>query len=160
VSGDPNIEYIYGDYTQQELYDLYCKAHCLVNPNKGEGFGLIPREFAATGGISLTTNWGGTSEFLDLWGWPIDYDLEIADWIGIKNLQGKSLGQWAEPKLSSVRRMMRTSFENREKMLREAKTKSNFVDSFYDWEFFALNVYAIWEAITNGYTIRSSKIPT
>lgn len=36
-----NIELIQQDMTEQELYELYCRCDVLINPNRGEGFGLL-----------------------------------------------------------------------------------------------------------------------
>ena len=71
-----NIEVILRDLDEQELYELYLRADVLVNPHRGEGFGLLPREFACTGGVALTTDWSGTADGLPFWGVPIPYRLE------------------------------------------------------------------------------------
>jgi hypothetical protein len=152
---NPNIKVIYEDFTPTQLVDLYYKSHCLINPHKGEGFGLIPREFAATGGISLTTNWSGTADNLDLWGWPLEYSLEIADWKGNKNLQGQDLGVWAKPDMEDLKNKMRSVFEYRENYLKTTKDKSNFVTSFYRWDNFATCILVLWKAILNGRSRRS-----
>ena len=92
---NPNIETIQADYTEAELYALHCRADVLINPHRGEGFGLLPREFVASGGVALTTNWSGTVDGLPWWGVPIPYTLERAGWKGNKGLEGTDVGEWA-----------------------------------------------------------------
>jgi hypothetical protein len=78
VLTNPNIEVIHQDMSEQELYELYCRCDVLINPHKGEGFGLLPREFAATGGFALTTGWSGTADAIEQWGYALPYTLETA----------------------------------------------------------------------------------
>lgn len=160
VSEDPNIEYIYEDYSVEQMYDLYTRCHCLVNPNKGEGFGLIPREFAATGGISLTTDWGGTADLLPLWGWPIEADIVKADWHGHNQFVGKDLGEWADPNLFQLKSLMRDVFNRKKYYLGKVEEKSKFAIQRYTWEFFTKSVLTLWEALNNGNRTRSPETST
>lgn len=62
----PNVYIAYGDFTEEELNDLYnhskVKAH--VSFTKGEGFGRPLIEAAITGKPIITTNWSGHLDFL------------------------------------------------------------------------------------------------
>lgn len=147
---NPNIDVIYEDMTPAQLNDLYRSCHCLVNPNLGEGFGLIPREFAATGGISLATAWAGTSEDIQHWGWPIDYRLARADWAGIEKFKGQDLGLWAEVEPARVARLMRHVYAERVYYQSRAYVKSQGLQEFYSWEKFAAGVYGVWRGIVYG----------
>jgi glycosyltransferase involved in cell wall biosynthesis len=144
IVDNPNIEIISQDMTEDELYALYLQADCLVNPNKGEGFGIIPREFAATGGISLATGWGGTADRIGLWGVELPYTLERADWSGAKNLQGQDLGFWAEPDIEGIARIMRHVADNRETYHDRAAQRAEMVRRLYDWRAFAIRVLDVW----------------
>src|SRR5690606_13333605 len=64
-SGDANVEILRADLSVDAMAELYASCDCMVFPTRGEGFGLPPREFAATGGVVLATNWGGTADDLD-----------------------------------------------------------------------------------------------
>lgn len=141
-----NVEEIAQDMTDQELYELYLKCDCLVNPNKGEGFGLIPREFAATGGISLATNWGGTADDIGLWGVPLPYKLVPADWSRVKSLAGQSLGEWAEVDVDDLAVTMRSVADNRVYHQWIAAQVAPAVRELYDWRKFAERVYEVWRA--------------
>lgn len=65
-----NVEYVTGDLTEIELRDLYYRAHVMLFPGR-EGYGLPPREFAATGGVALALDWGGTQDDLERWGFQL-----------------------------------------------------------------------------------------
>jgi glycosyltransferase involved in cell wall biosynthesis len=147
---NPNITLIQQDMTEQELYQLYCTAHALVNPNMGEGFGLIPREFAATGGIAMATGWGGTADDIDVWGVRLPYRLIKADWGGHKRFAGKDLGSWAEPDIEGVAALMRHVADERQVYTNRAMQQAPHVPTMYNWRDFASNVLKIWQEATNG----------
>lgn len=148
---NPNIEIVQRDLSEHELAALYARADVLVNPNMGEGFGLIPREFAASGGVALTTGWGGTADDLPAWGWPLPYTLVPAMWEGNKTLAGQDLGVWAEPDVDGVAAMMREVAANRDEYAWEALGKAQAAHSLYDWDAFARRVLTVWEEVASGY---------
>lgn len=63
----PNVYLAYGDFTEEEMNDLYnhpkVKAH--VSFTKGEGFGRPLMEAALTSKPIITTNWSGHLDFLN-----------------------------------------------------------------------------------------------
>ena len=139
-----NITLLQQDMTEAELYELYKSADCLVNPNLGEGFGLIPREFAATGGVTLATNWSGTADDIEKWGWPIPYTLKPADWRGIEKFQGVDLGDWAEPDVHTLADLMRDVADNYETYHMVALGQAENIHKLYSWREFTTAVYEIW----------------
>lgn len=141
---NPNITLIQRDMTEQELYQLYLECDCLVNPNAGEGFGLLPLEFAATGGIALATDWGGTGDYIRTVGVPLPYKLVKADWRGHKKFEGQDLGDWAEPITEVVAQLMRYVADNRETYRWMAAEVAPQVRELYDWRRFAERVYEVW----------------
>ena len=148
---NPNFEVVQQDMSEEELAALYQRADVLINPNKGEGFGLIPREFAATGGIALATGWGGTADHIDEWGWPLPYTLEKADWTGNQTLEGRELGEWATCDPGAVAKILRDVAVNRECYLEQARQKAK-VAARYTWRRFALDVRYIWRGVVEyGY---------
>jgi hypothetical protein len=55
---DPSgVVYFNDTFTRDEMYELYSKVDCCVNPTRGEGFGLIPLEQMAMGKPVIATNW-------------------------------------------------------------------------------------------------------
>jgi glycosyltransferase involved in cell wall biosynthesis len=141
-----NIDFVQADMDEDELYRLYLSADCLVNANMGEGFGLIPREFAATGGIVLATEWSGTADDLERWGWPVPYTLVPADWKGAKNLEPHApLGVWAEPDVEALAGIMRAVADNREEYAARAFKRAYGLAQMYSWPAFAAGVYEVWK---------------
>jgi len=147
---NPNVEIVQRDMSETELYELYLSAHCLVFPTKGEGFGLPPREFAATGGIALATGWGGTADGIEQWGVPIPYKLVPADWRGAKRLEGQPLGEWAEVDVADVAEAMRYVALEREQLLRRAYSQAPRVRAMYDWRKFAGQALSTYEGVADG----------
>lgn len=151
----PNVVTIFEDYTYEQLNELYLNCHCLINPNKGEGFGLIPREFSATGGISLVTNWGGTAEGIDNWGYPLDYTLSAATWPGYKKFQGVDLGVWADPDIADLRRKMRDVYDNKELLLDYSFIKGKMARNSYSWSDFSRRVLNLYRSLSHGIKSRT-----
>jgi glycosyltransferase involved in cell wall biosynthesis len=141
---NPNIETIQQDMTEDELADLYARCDVLVNPNMGEGFGLIPREFAATGGIALATNWSGTGEDLERWGWGLPYELVKADWRGARHLEGTELGEWAKPDIKGVTEVLKHVRYNISSYKEEAEKRAKSLPSYYSWEKYAEIILKRW----------------
>lgn len=139
-----NIEVIQEDYNEQQLYELYCSCDVLINPHYGEGFGLIPREFAATGGISLTTAWSGTEDDLRTWGWGIPYELVPADWRGVRRLEKLDLGYWAKPNLEGLVELLREVATFIDSYKLEAMRRAISVYKMFSWERFGREVLAVW----------------
>lgn len=145
-----NIELIQQDMTEQELYELYCQCDVLINPNRGEGFGLLPREFAATGGISLATNWGGTAGEIEQWGMPIAYTLGKADWGMQPGLQDQDLGDWALPDAEHLVNLLKHIAQNQQVYQAQAMQKAPNGHKLYSWPCFVEKVFHVWEGCTNG----------
>lgn len=146
---NPNIRLIQQDMSEQELYELYCSCDCMIAANKGEGFGLLPREASASGCITLATNWGGTADDLDLWGWPLSYQLNKADWSGQPGLEGLDLGDWADPCIEDVAKKLRDVADRKEWYAAEAYKKAENLHKLYSWRKFSESVYEVWRGVTS-----------
>lgn len=153
---NPNITVIQQDMSEQELYELYLQADVLINPNKGEGFGLIPREFAATGGIACATGWGGTVDNINDWGVWLPYELEPADWKGVKSLAGFDLGEWAKPDIDGVAETLIHVAKDIDWYRARSQRRANNAVALYSWRKFAEQVLSIWKEAAVGYSNRLS----
>lgn len=141
---NPNIDVISTDMTEQQLYEFYCDCDCMVFPSRGEGFGLPPREFAATGGIAIATNWGGLADDIHVWGVPLETGLVPADWGGNKTLEGQTLGVWAEPDIEVLADLMKCIADHNQAYRIRAHHGANKIPGLYSWYKFATAVYDIW----------------
>lgn len=154
--GNRNITAIHQDMSEAELYQLYLSADVLINAHRGEGFGMIPREFAATGGIAMTTAWSGTADGLGEWGLPLPYTLVKAGWEDNKLLEGQELGSWAEPDIAGVAHALQTVAANREAYQAWAKRAAHRAAALYSWRQFAEQVLSIWKDAADGFAATSA----
>lgn len=145
-----NVTWIQRDMSEEELYTLYLQADVMISPNKGEGFGLLPREFAATGGISLATQWGGTADDLDQWGWGLPYALAPVRWDMHPLFDGQDLGEWAEPDAANVAQVLRGVAACISDYRAIAAKRAPNVARMYSWRKFAESVLGIWEQVAQG----------
>lgn len=143
-----NIVQIGEDYSNEQMAELYRQCHVMVFPSCGEGFGLPPREFAATGGIAMVTNWGGLADDVADWGVPIPYSLCDA-WSDKPDWYGK-LGQWADVDVDMVANRMKLIDYNYTAYAERAMRAAKFVHQNYRWETFGEYVIKVWEIAANG----------
>lgn len=146
---NPNIRIIAEDYSDEQMARLYTRCQVMVFPSSGEGFGLPPREFAATGGIALATNWSGTADDIQYWGVPVPYTLAAAwaeklDWAGI-------LGQWAAIDIATLADQMKFIATYYDGYADFGIRAAGFVRSHYRWSAFAQRVQAIWNDAVEEY---------
>lgn len=129
---------------------LYQMMDCMVFPTRGEGFGWPPREFAATGGPAICTDWGGTADDIDRWGYALPYGLGPA-WSGMAQF-AEVCGEWAEPDVQALADLMcmAAALPDPDRGL-EAATA---VRELYRWDRFAQIIMQLWrgDAHGNSYT--------
>ncbi len=102
---DVNVQLIEGRLLHSEWLLQLRSADCFVFPSRGEGWGLPPREAAATGLPAIATDWSGTAADVDQWGIPLPITgLESADY-GF--WEPGSVGRWAQPDETALRSLLR-----------------------------------------------------
>jgi hypothetical protein len=149
-----NIAVIAEDYNDAQMADLYAKSHVMVFPSSGEGFGLPPREFAATGGVSLATNWGGTADDIQQWGIPLPCTLTDA-WSDKPEWFGK-LGQWADIDIDILAEQMRHIADHYQHYVDFGVRAAGFVRSHYRWQTFANRVQSTWERLVEESAVNAN----
>lgn len=142
---NPNVEALKGDMSNDELAALYQRCHVMVFPTHGEGFGLPPREFAATGGIAIATNWGGTADDIQHWGVPLDYTMEDA--FPQHGAFAGAVGQWAKPDVEHIKTLLRQTAMYYKYYETRAAKAAGFVRDTYDWQTFADKCLQIYNDI-------------
>lgn len=140
-----NVRILDEDLDEFELNDLYRSVDCMVFPSRGEGFGIPPREFAATGGVSIVNKWW--ADDVEAWAYPVNYTM-VPAWQGHREFGG--LGEWAEPDVDHLAEQM-AYVENLERTnIRYARyigeQSARRVRKLYNWQKFAARCWEIWQA--------------
>ena len=164
----PNIHLLAQDMTEPELAQLFADVDCFVFPTRGEGFGLPVREAAGTGLPVITTNWGGTADDLQQWGYPIRSKLAPA-WSGNQHMNAlappsenefpaklRGLGEWAEPDVNHLAEQMQHVATG--KLIRtQARKSAANVRKLYSWQRFADQVLEVYKQQVAKYPIKGRR---
>lgn len=126
VTGD--IDLVAGKLTNQEEVDLYARAHCYVQPSRGEGFGLQPLQAIAQGMPTILTDAHGHQAFAHL-GYGISAGLSKAGYFA----QGYA-GDWWEPNFDELCDRMRWVYDNYTDATEFAATASQVAREQFTWE--------------------------
>jgi glycosyltransferase involved in cell wall biosynthesis len=141
----PCIEILRQDMTETQMQQLYACADAYVFATRGEGFGLPPREAAATGLPVIATRWGGTADDITAWGYPLRATLAPA-WQDDEKLRG--LGEWAAPDLDHLIEQMRYVSSGNPMIAHMGQESARRIRRLYDWQRFAEGVLNVWLDVT------------
>jgi glycosyltransferase involved in cell wall biosynthesis len=150
---NPNIKVISKEMSDRQMAALMAQADVYIFPTAGEGFGLPCREFAATGGLAITTNWGGTADDLHRWGLPIRSKGLVPAWKGEQGLEG--VGCWADPDVDDLAATMKHVAAHMDYYRAGALERSKFVRKQYRWNAFAKAALKVWQEALVGYSKRA-----
>lgn len=130
--GDENVDVIEGLFDRPELRAMLERADCYVFPSRGEGWGLPPREAAATGLPVIATNYGGLAEEIDAWALPLEVaGMSIADYGWFEKGE---IGEWAEPDVDHLIHLMRWCHENQGKARAVGHGAARWIAQDATWE--------------------------
>lgn len=117
-----NIEYIFENYSQAQMDDLWRRTHCFVFPSRGEGFGLPPLESMAHGIPTIVTK-GSAMKTMSWWGLPLPTSGKVpANYDGLHNY-----GQWDQPDEKDLRDLMLYVYENYDREKRNAEFNASII---------------------------------
>ena len=124
-----NVEYIFENYSQNQMDDLWRKTHCFVFPSRGEGFGLPPLESMAHGIPTIITK-GSAMETFSWWGLPLHSTGKIqAVYDGFHGY-----GKWDQPDEKELRDLMLYVYQNYEREKKNAEFNSAIVWDQYRFD--------------------------
>lgn len=120
----PQIQVFESGMDEEQLVNLYHKAHCMVYPTNGEGFGLIPFQAIATGMPTICTDLTACSDFAKL-SLPLK-----ASW---QEGSGLHIGQWAEPDEVHLRELMQLAANDYDAVKSKALKSARVIHSTQTW---------------------------
>lgn len=126
----PQIIAIPDILSKDDLIRLYHKAHCLLYPTSGEGFGLIPLEAMATGLPTIVTNETGCKDFAHL-AIPLSAKMVNADWNDY--IYSDKTGDWASPNFDELLEMMQNVVNEYEEFSDFALRSARIIHSEWSW---------------------------
>lgn len=136
---DANVELLVGRFFRPRLRQILQDADCFVFPSRGEGWGLPPREAAATGLPVLATNFGGLAHEINGWALPIAVRGMSPAVYGAWN----DVGEWAEPSIDETARLMAWCCEHPEDAARFGTCASRWLAGHGTWRRTALAIKAV-----------------
>jgi glycosyltransferase involved in cell wall biosynthesis len=129
---DRNVRAVIGKMYTYQWRSMLAAVDAFVFPSRGEGWGLPPREAAATGLPTIATDYGGLHDEIEMWGLPLSIKgfstAEYGEW------EAGTIGEWAEPDLEHLVELMRWCEGNRNEAARRACAASEFLTTQTTWE--------------------------
>ncbi len=142
-----NIEVYSGEYSEAQMCQLYQSSDLFVFPSKGEGFGLPPREAAATGALAITTHFSGTGDDISKWGIPLGYSM-VSAWGGD---QHQGLGEWAQPDVDQLSSLMAWARDLPIGVRNDmGRHYAENIRKLYSWDNCARQLVQIWDEVTEA----------
>jgi len=132
----PNVYLLHGEFTDEEMNELYnhSKVKAMVSLTKGEGFGRPLLEFTLTKKPLITTGWSGQIDFLN----P-----EFTSLIGgqLTNVHSSAANQWLlaesqwfSPDHGQIGHFLRDVFENYKNYTEKAKRQAYYSKTNFSWK--------------------------
>lgn len=142
---DPNVTMIEGMKTREGLRRMLHAADCFVFPSRGEGWGLPPREAAATGLPVIATSWGGLAEDISHWALPLHVKAMVPAEFGFWD--AGTIGDWAEPDLDHLVEHMRWCADNPEAAATLGRVAAQWLQAHATWDQTAQDILAVIEEV-------------
>jgi glycosyltransferase involved in cell wall biosynthesis len=122
----PNVTINVSRLSNDEMVQLYHNHDVFLGPSYGEGFGFLPFQMLATGGIAITTKeWAPYSEFLG--------DMALKSSYGPTKWQGEHPGLVCYPDQEHLEELIKLSYEDFENQAHQFFSRSLDLHAKYDW---------------------------
>jgi len=138
--GSHNVRVLWGTSSASDLIDLYQQSHIFVLPTKGEGWGLPLIEAAAVGLPIITVMHSAHTEFLQHIPSSViavEYDLvpiACEEYKFFYPTEDGDWGQWAQPRIDSIRSALRTARDNYVTLQSRAFANSSIIRDAFSWD--------------------------
>lgn len=124
LAADKRVSFVTDVTPLEDLVALYHDHHAMIYPSKGEGFGFIPFQAAATGMPTAATEWW--CSYTDYLTHTIDYEIAESN-------NATHLGKWAIPDFDHTVEIMRDMYENYERHHEDAMKKAVLLHRDFNW---------------------------
>lgn len=131
ASMHPQIVAIPESLSVDDLVSLYHKAHCMIYPTMGEGFGMIPFEAISTGLPTIVTNLTGCADFAE-YGIPLDAEYSKATWNDY--YFSTDTGEWASPDFDQLVDLMEDVVNEYDEVKKSFVKSAKILHSEWSWD--------------------------
>lgn len=136
VSNHPQIDVVDYELSEQDLSAMYDRAHCVVYPTSGEGWGMMPFQAIAKGIPTICTDATACTEFAHM-SVPLDYEWGTDNMTGIYD----GCGTWAIPDFDDLCDKMVYVAKNHKEVKNFTMQGAWFIRNNYKWSDVAFDYY-------------------
>ncbi len=157
IGGDPRIELLTGDLTEDEYWGLLAACDALVSLHRGEGFSYPVADAMHLGRPVVVSDYSGTTDFCSQeTAFPVAVDTVPAP-PNHMNCAGP-IGQWAEPRHASAVAQMRTVVANRAEAARRGARARAFIAERYDFLAWRASLLSRLDQLIDGRASASGRL--
>jgi glycosyltransferase involved in cell wall biosynthesis len=121
-----------GIISEEDLLSIHKSGHCYVAPHHGEGWGMPIHDAILARKQIIATKFGGVTEYLDdSCFYPIPFSMVPVsgmEWNGAYN----SGQMWAQPDVESIKKIMRSAYENKNNIKKNMLINKNIEELTFD----------------------------
>jgi glycosyltransferase involved in cell wall biosynthesis/tetratricopeptide (TPR) repeat protein len=133
--GGPEIEYLQDDLAPEAMAGLYQSCQCLVQPYRGEGFGLPILEAMACGLPVIVTGYGAALDFCDeSRAFLLPARVVVSETARVGTLETVEPPWLAEPDVASLRRHLQFVVEHPEEARAKGAAAASHVRLHWTWD--------------------------
>lgn len=124
------VRHVVSNVSPKEIREQILLSDCGVFPSRGEGWGLGAMECMTAGLPVILTDYGGLAEQADKrYNYPlkVDHLTSSHEYFVPLSSRYKALGDWAEPDLEHLKKLMRFVYENKSKARKKGKRAKDWI---------------------------------
>jgi glycosyltransferase involved in cell wall biosynthesis len=131
----PNVYLLHGEFTDEEMNELYnhSKVKAMISLTKGEGFGRPLLEFTLTKKPLITTGWSGQMDFLNPEFTPLITGQLTNVHSSAANQWLLAESQWFSADHGQIGHFLKDVFENYKNYTEKAKRQSYYSKTNFSW---------------------------